>query len=216
MIVTIDGPAGAGKSSVAKRLAQQLGFALLDTGSMYRALTLLAMRRAIPWDNTERLVSSVDDLRLDLKQQTVWLQNDEITSEIRTAEVTREIRYVANNGAVRERLNVWQREIATDQNIVTEGRDQGSEVFPLAACKIFLTATVEERARRRVAQRKNQDENLDIELVRREIERRDEGDRNRIVGPLVPAVDAIHFCTDQLSEEDVVHSLLLMVSNRME
>jgi len=214
MVVTIDGPAGAGKSSVARHLAAALSFDLLDTGSMYRAVTLIALRRNIAWSDTEQLVRAIDDLRLDLASQRLWLNDTEITSEIRLPEVTRQIRLVAGNTAIRQRLNEWQRKIADGRDIVTEGRDQGSEVFPQAVCKIFLTATASERAKRRVIQLQNGSENLDFELVKQEIERRDEGDRQREVGRLCPAQDALQFCSDELTEGEVVRAMVLIVQAR--
>src|SRR5438128_908631 len=149
MIVTIDGPAGAGKSSAARALALRLGFQFLDTGAMYRAVTLAALRAGIDRTDQEALARLLDGLRLEMPPGQVILNGEDVTAQIRTAEVTDASGSIASSRVVRERLVLMQRKLAQGRDIVCEGRDQGTVVFPDAACKFFLVADPVERARRR-------------------------------------------------------------------
>src|SRR6516162_6794521 len=148
MIVTIDGPAGAGKSSAARELARRLGYRFLDTGAMYRAVTFAAKERGLDWDEADKLSELAHEIRVELDGDHVLLDGRDVTKEIRTFDITRSIQYAADNPAVRSQLVAWQRTAAAGVNVVTEGRDQGTVVFPEAGCKIFLTADEQERARR--------------------------------------------------------------------
>ena len=129
MIVTIDGPAGAGKSSVARALARRLGFRFLDTGAMYRAVTLMAIRQNIDWNDTAALANVAEVLPLRLEEERVFLDGEDVSREIRTTEVTQQVRHAADQPRVREQLVQLQRELAEGQDTVTEGRDQGTVVF---------------------------------------------------------------------------------------
>src|SRR5579864_6709194 len=149
MIVTIDGPAGAGKSSAAKALARRLGFEFLDTGAMYRAVTLAGLRAGCDLADQGDMQKLLANLVLEMPAGKVHLNGEDITNLIRTAEVTAASGPVASNPAVRKQLGEWQRALAAGRNIVCEGRDQGTIVFPNAGCKFFLEADPEERARRR-------------------------------------------------------------------
>ena len=211
MIVTIDGPAGAGKSSISRRLAEQLGFAFLDTGAMYRAIALKGLQANINWDNAEQLVTYARQATIDLAGAKVFLNGEDVSQEIRSQQVTQHTRYAANNVGVREELVRLQREFATGKDVVTEGRDQGTVVFPNAECKIFLTATPEERARRRVTDLAARGENVSFEEILQQQSRRDEEDSQRDVGPLKKAEDAREFLTDGMSEEEVLHALIEIV-----
>ena len=148
MIITIDGPAGSGKSTVARTLAKRLGFRFLDTGAMYRAVALAGVRAGVDFDRPEQLAWLAEKIELDVSENRVLLDGHDVTQAIRTSEVTAVTRHAADNPAVRELLVRLQRKAAAGENIVTEGRDQGSVVFPDAPCKFFLTASAEERARR--------------------------------------------------------------------
>ena len=139
MIVTIDGPAAAGKSTAARALAERLGFDFLDTGAMYRAVTLAAVRRGMPLDDEAELGRIAASVSITLRGRSVFLDGEDVTAAIRDVEITRASRHVADKAAVRERMGNLQREAGRNGNIVTEGRDQGTIVFPNAACKIFLT-----------------------------------------------------------------------------
>ena len=149
MIVTIDGPAGAGKSTTARELAQRLGFRFLDTGAMYRAVAHAAVVRNLGWDDPQRLVELARQIDIQFQDAKVLVDGCDVSAEIRTAEITAVTHHAANNPGVREHLVGLQRVMAADDDIVTEGRDQGTVVFPHAECKIFLTASPAERARRR-------------------------------------------------------------------
>ena len=207
MIVAIDGPAGAGKSSAARALARRLGFRFLDTGAMYRAVALAALRRGLDWKNSEALAALARGLRMEVDERRVLLDGEDVTDAIRTSEVTAVTHYAANNQAVREHLVSLQRQAAGRDNVVTEGRDQGTVAFPDAECKIFLTATPAERARRRLLDLEQRGETASFEDVLAQQNLRDERDAARQVGPLKPAADAIQVITDGLTPEEVVDRL---------
>lgn len=207
MIVAIDGPAGAGKSSAARALARRLGFRFLDTGAMYRAVALAALRRGLDWKNPEALAELARGLQIVVEEHRVLLDGEDVTDAIRTSEVTAVTHYAANNPAVREHLVYLQRQAAGRDNVVSEGRDQGTVAFPDAECKIFLTATPAERARRRLLDLEQRGEAASFEDVLAQQNLRDERDAAREVGPLKAADDAIQVFTDGLSPEEVVDRL---------
>jgi CMP/dCMP kinase len=207
MIVTIDGPAGAGKSSAARALARRLGFGFLDTGAMYRAVTLAAKERGFDFTDADALAELAHDIHVDLDGEHVLLDGRDVTKEIRTFDITTSIQYAADNPAVRGQLVAWQRAAAEGRDFVTEGRDQGTVVFPNAECKIFLTADEDERARRRYLDLISRDEHVTFEEVLAAQHIRDERDRTRSVGALMMADDAIEVSTNGLSPEEVVKRL---------
>ena len=211
MIITIDGPAGAGKSTVAKALAQRLGFRFLDTGAMYRAVALAAMRRGLDGSQSDEMVALAGQIEVIVEEDGVLLDGDDVTAEIRTPEVTANTHWAADNPGVREQLVEWQRRIGESENIVSEGRDQGTVVFPDAQCKIFLTATPEERARRRARDLAARGETLSEAEVLAQQTQRDHRDQSRSCGPLVAAKDAVEVITDGLSQEEVVDRIAKLV-----
>jgi len=215
MIVTIDGPAGAGKSSVARFLAERLGFQFLDTGAMYRSVAWLALQQQVSWDDAARIVQLVEELDLQLTEDQVLVNGQDVTKRIREPEVGQVIHHVADNQQVRKQLVQLQRKLVADQDAVTEGRDQGSVAFPDAACKIFLTASPEQRARRRTAQLEKRGESISWEEVLVQQNERDQRDRDRPVGGLTKAADAVEVLTDNLSVEQVVDELESLVRSRM-
>lgn len=213
MIVTIDGPAGAGKSSIAFQVADRLGFEFLDTGAMYRAVTLGAIQTEIPLDDAEALTEFAASVELQWKDQRVSLNGKDVSQEIRTPTVTQAIRHLADIPSVREQLSRQQRKIADGRNIVTEGRDQGTDVFPNAECKIFLTASPEERARRRQLQLAEQGRVLTIDEILAAQNQRDLEDRMRDVGRLRAAADAVVVESDGMSSDEVLERVLSIVGD---
>ena len=151
MIVTIAGPAGAGKSTVARALARRLGYCHLDTGAMYRAVALAGLQAGVDWNRPGQLAELAPTLALRIADDRIYLNGDDVTDALRSQEVTLATRYAANHPQIRAHLVLLQRAAAEGRDTVTEGRDQGTVVFPAADCKIFLTASPDERARRRQA-----------------------------------------------------------------
>jgi cytidylate kinase len=214
MIVTIDGPAGAGKSSAARGLARRLGFRFLDTGAMYRAVTLAARERQVDPARAEAMTELARGLRVELIADRVLVDGRDVTEAIRKFDITTAIHHAADNPGVRAQLVVWQRAAAEGDNVVTEGRDQGTVVFPQAECKIFLVADENERARRRYDDLIARGESVGFEEVLVNQRLRDERDASRPVGALRKADDAIEVRTDGLSPQEVVEKLEAIVRAR--
>ncbi|MGA2618352.1 MAG: (d)CMP kinase [Thermoguttaceae bacterium] len=215
MVITIDGPAGAGKSTVARALALRLGFCYLDTGAMYRAVALAGVRQGIDWQRPEQLARLAAGLEIRMDGPRILLDGEDVTDAVRSSDVTAVTRHAADNPQVRERLVALQRAAAAGRNIVTEGRDQGTVAFPDAACKIFLTAGSEERARRRLHDLQARGESASLEEVLAAQARRDREDASRPVGPLVPAADAVEVRTDGLTPQEVVERLESLARARL-
>lgn len=211
MIVTIDGPAGAGKSTVARALARRLGFRYLDTGAMYRAVALAGLRRKVDRQRPEEMARLARQVHIEVREDRILLDGEDVTEVVRSSEVTAVTRFAADNPEVRAHLVELQRQVAEGQNVITEGRDQGTVVFPDAQCKIFLTASPEVRAQRRVADFQERGEKRVFDDVLGEINRRDTRDASRTVGPLVQATDAIRVLTDGLTIDEVVDRLETIV-----
>jgi CMP/dCMP kinase len=214
-VVTIDGPAGAGKSTVAQRLADRLGWRFLDTGAMYRAVTLAAIRGGVDMTSESALAGLVESLCVHLTAGRVVLGEEDITHMIRGVQVTQASKFIADSPSVRRRLMTWQRAFAAEYNVVTEGRDQGTLVFPDAFRKFFLTASDLERARRRVAEHEARGEAASFESVLRSLRDRDARDAARVIAPMKPAADAIVIDTTGLSIEAVVDRMVLEIDERL-
>lgn len=214
-VVTIDGPAGAGKSTVAKALARRLGFRFLDTGAMYRAVAWAAWRGGLDWDRPDELAALARQIRISFAGERILLDGEDVSDAIRTSQVTALVRFVADNPDVRQHLVELQRAVARAGSIVTEGRDQGTVAFPNAECKIYLTATAEERARRRVRDLAERGEQPVFADILAQQARRDQEDLARPVGPLMRADDAVEIGTDGLSLEEVVERLEQVVRERL-
>ena len=215
MIVTIDGPAGAGKSTVTRLLAKRLGFEFLDTGAMYRAVTWWAIERGVDLKDQNGLRALADEIEIEFDDDQVFVDGEDVSKKIRHPDVTRQVVQVADAPSVRERLVKLQRRIAEKGNYVCEGRDQGTVAFPDAFCKIFLTASSRSRALRRVEQMQLAGQFVDFDQVVREQEIRDQQDLNREVGRLMKAKDAVEVNTDLQTLEEVVSNLETIVRERM-
>ena len=215
-IIAIDGPAGAGKSTVTRKIAQKLGLLYLDTGAMYRAVTWLVMNSGIAVDDEDAVASVVKGVEIQLTSpnaanlpMVVHINGREVTTAIRTPEVTANVSAIAAQAAVREALVEMQKNLGVKGGIVAEGRDIGTNVFPNAELKIFLTASAAERARRRSQDLQNQgQENIDLQQLILDIQQRDEQDSNRAIAPLKKANDAIELVTDDLTIEEVVQKII--------
>jgi len=212
LIITIDGPAASGKSTAARLLARKLGASFLDTGAMYRAVTLAAMRAGADLNDEQKLldVTQKYEFQFSIKtgKMTVHIDGSDVTEQIRSPEVTANARYIAAAPKVREKLVQMQRQFAAGQKkIVTEGRDQGTVAFGDADIKFYLTADSAERARRRLAELQDKGGAGSLQQIQKAIEQRDKSDESRAVGPLKPAEDAIIVDTTNLSIEQVVEKL---------
>ncbi len=213
VVITIDGPAGAGKSTIAKKVAQSLGYTYLDTGSMYRALTLKALHQKVNLEDEQALVDLVKTAEIDIQTDEqhllrVLLDGQEVSEEIRTLEVTNNTFYIARVPDVREVMVEKQRSIGARTSVVVEGRDTGTVVFPWARKKFYLDASLEERAKRRILELKEKGKTFDENALKAEIHERDLSDMNRKVGPLKAAEDAIKIDTTDLDIEQVAQKIL--------
>ena len=205
--IAVDGPAGSGKSTIAKKIAQCLNITYIDTGAMYRALTYKVLINNIGIENEDAIIEMARKSKIEFLQDNIYLDNDIINEEIRLPEVSKNVSYVARIPQVRKILVDVQRRLALNQDVVMDGRDIGTYVLNDADLKIFLTATVEERSRRRYLELKNKGLNATLEDVKKDIINRDKIDREREFAPLVEADDAIVIDTTDLSVEDVVDKI---------
>ena len=207
--IAIDGPASSGKSTVAKIIAKDLGYTYLDTGAMYRAATYLALRHDLTEEDVDQLVDLLNQYpvsfgRSEDGQQLGVVAAGDVTHPIRDNEVTNNVSWVSALAPVRERLVAQQQQIAAQGGIVMDGRDIGTVVLPNAELKIFLVASVEERAGRRYKENLSKGIETDLEVLKKEIAERDYKDSHREVSPLKPAADAIHFDTTGVGIDQVV------------
>ncbi len=217
--IAIDGPASAGKSTIAKILASNLKYVYVDTGAMYRTITLAAKQAGISYDDEQSITELLDttDIRFEpgTPVQHVFLNNQEVTSLIRSTEVTNNVSLVSSYAAVRENLVERQRAIASHDNVIMDGRDIGTTVLPKAQVKIFLVASVEERAQRRYRENVFKGIATDLDTLRKEIETRDYKDSHRQISPLVQAKDAILVDTTGQTIEQVVDEITKIIKNSL-
>lgn len=216
LVIAIDGPAGSGKSTVSKKIAKALGLLYIDTGAMYRALTLKAIRERIGLENEGALVSLASATKIDLEEAggklKVYLDGEDVAALIRTPELTNKVRYIARIPGVRQEMVKLQRAIGGRHGAVLEGRDIGTVVFPNADYKFYLDADVEERVRRRHRELMELGQKLDLEDMRKDVVVRDESDMKRSVGALKKASDAILIDTTDLTIDEVVDEMLRYIN----
>lgn len=214
MIVTIDGPAGSGKSTVAKQLAVRLGVRFLDTGAMYRAVALAVLNENIDENNAADVETLASRVEIQFQGDQLFLNGKDVSEAIRRSDVTAISSVVAANPSVRHRLVELQREVGNAGSLVTEGRDQGSVVFPDAQFKFFLTANLDVRARRRHKELVGKGSSLTLATVKSQLSQRDDRDENRAHAPLKPAPDAEQIDTSDVSISQVVDRLVETVQRQ--
>ncbi|MEG9482319.1 (d)CMP kinase [Mannheimia indoligenes] len=211
-VITVDGPSGAGKGTLCHVLAEKLGFDFLDSGALYRITALSAVKKGIALDDEEKLAELGRNLNIQFVpangEISVILDGENVGNQIRTAEAGQNASKVAAFPKVREALLERQRAFSTEKGLIADGRDMGTVVFPNAQIKLFLDASAEERAKRRVKQLQEKGFNANFDEILAEIKERDFRDRNRAVAPLVPAKDALLLDSTYLSIEDVVKQAL--------
>lgn len=218
LTIAIDGPAGSGKSTAAKRVAELLGYDYVDTGAMYRAVALAVLRAGFAPDDAEGVGSIARDARIELRwgdgRTRVWLDGHEVSEEIRRPEVAQAASLVSTIPGVRERLVARQRELGAAGGVVMEGRDVGSVVLPGADLKIFLTASPEVRARRRVDELAGRGETVDLGRMQAEVTERDRRDSERDASPLVAAEDAVIVDSTAMEREEVARLIVLLAREK--
>ena len=216
--IAIDGPAGAGKSTVARILSHRLRYIYIDTGAMYRAVTWQVLENGVSVSNTDAVASVAENTAISLTEQDgrqiVTADGRDITEAIRTPAVTRAVARVASQPAVRRAMLLRQRQMALEGGVVMDGRDIGSHVLPSADLKIFLTASIEERARRRWNEMTAKGHIVDFTALQEEIAARDKADCERDVAPLIQADDAVLIDTTELSIEGAVEEILRLCRER--
>jgi cytidylate kinase len=213
-VVAIDGPAGAGKSTIARALAQRLGYRYLDTGAMYRAVALAALRQSVDASDAEAVGRIAESAAIDISDAKVMLDGTDVTDEIRTSAVTEAVACVAAQPAVRAAMLARQQAEARKGDVVIEGRDIGSTVAPEAAVKIYLTASLEERARRRVRQMGLPENDASLRQTSGAIDARDNADSTRKASPLVKPPDAVEVDTTGLTVDEVVDKVARIVKEQ--
>ncbi|QRN86273.1 (d)CMP kinase [Clostridia bacterium] len=214
--IAIDGPAGSGKSTIAKQLASQLGFLYIDTGAMYRSATYSVLKAGLLPTDEDRIVKLVSNLTIDLKggpsEQKVFVDGIDVTDEIRKDEVSSLVSEIAKIGAIRKIMVDKQQKIACEHSVVMDGRDIGTKVLPEADFKFFLTASLEERARRRKKDFEALKENISFEQIKESIRKRDEIDEGRKISPLRKAENAILIDTTTKSVEEILDDMLIIIN----
>jgi cytidylate kinase len=219
LIIAIDGPVGSGKSTVARRVAQLLGYLYIDTGAMYRAIALKAQRNSISLDATDDLVSLADASKIDLRAQNgtqqVLLDGEDVTSQIRSAEISQAASKVATVSGVRHVLVTEQRRAGHKGGVVMEGRDIGTVVFPDAELKVFLTASVEVRAERRWREHQQKGDAAELAQVIEQVRERDKRDRERATSPLVQAADAVLVDSTAMDAEEVAKLIVMLAEKKV-
>ncbi len=211
MIIAIDGPAGSGKSTISKLIANDLGISYLDTGAMFRIVTLYYIENNLDFNNDIGLECLKEEISIDIKDSKFYLNGEDVTQQIRSNEVTKNVSYIAALSSVREFLLFEQRNIAQNRDIILDGRDIGTVVFPKAEVKIFLTASAEKRAKRRVEQNESLGIPCNYDEILKDIIKRDELDSTREISPLKKADDAIEIDTTEINIEEVKNKIINII-----
>lgn len=214
--VAIDGPSGAGKSTLARRLASELNFLYVDTGAIYRTVALHAQKQGIDYSEQDKIIASLENMKIRMAYgedglQRMYLQNEDVTDAIRIHSVSHGASMVAAIPEVRAFLLDYQRRMAQEQNVVMDGRDIGTVVLPDANVKIYLTASAEIRARRRVLELEQRGQTVDFAAILHDVEQRDQQDRNRSIAPLRQAEDAVLLDTSDMDLEESLQAMLKIV-----
>lgn len=209
--IAIDGPAGSGKSTVSKKLAKKLGIDYIDTGAMYRALTLKILNNNVNIYNKDELRHVLDNTEIDFRENHIILDNKVVDDDIRKNEISNNVSNIAKLKEVREKLVEIQRKLANNKSIIMDGRDIGSYVLPNADYKFYLTASIEERGRRRYIELKKKGYSVELDEVINEIRERDHIDTTREFAPLIKSVDAIEIDTTNKSIDDVINEILKII-----
>lgn len=213
-LVAIDGPAGAGKSTIAKQVAEALGVLYIDTGAMYRAIAFKSLKNQIDMQDVEAIVQLAKSTSIQMDRQGIYLDGLPVSDELRSLEVSRRASEVARISGIRSILVEMQQTIAKDQGVVMDGRDIGTVVLPHAHVKIFLTASIEQRAKRRLLELRSKGEDASLEELMREIHLRDENDQTREIAPLRQTEDAIRIDTTDQSIDEVAQQVVKLCHHR--
>lgn len=217
--IAIDGPAGSGKSTVAKQIAKKLNLLYIDTGAMYRAVGLHCLKNGIDLKKEEKIASALKNMNMSIEllqgMQNIYLNGENVTEKIRTQEVGKAASDVAVILAVRQKLVQIQRDLAKGHNVIMDGRDIGTNVLPDASVKIYLNASIEERTKRRCNELKALGKQYDSERVKKEIIQRDENDKNRKYNPLTKAKDAFEIDSSCMNIEQVTEAVLNIVKQKV-
>lgn len=214
-VITIDGPSGVGKGTLAQKLCQLTGFHLLDSGAIYRALAFGVAKKGIAIEETVAIIQLAEQLPVRFEQGKVWYEDEDVSQAIRNETIAGIASQVAAIPEVRQALLNRQKAFAQSPGLVADGRDMGTVVFPEAPVKLFLTANPQVRAKRRIEQLAQQGETADFEQIVAEIEARDQRDQNRKTAPLKPAEDAVIIDTSNLSVEEVVNQAHVIVKQKI-
>ena len=214
MIIAIDGPAGSGKSTISKEISEELGITYLDTGAMYRLFTLKVLKEGVSFNESEKIRELLENLNINIENDRFYLDGEDVTEKIRTYQVSDNVSKIAALKEVREKMVLLQREFSKSKDVILDGRDIGTVVFPDADIKIFLVADPMERAKRRYRELKEKGEDVSLDEIFKNIMERDKIDSNRDTAPLRKAADAVEIDTTKMNIKDVKKEILTVYKNK--